>query len=282
MLTTMPYSRRDYAPKRFGGRGRYLGGVVQRRAKAVSARRYKLARPVRALVDRRINRKLETRSMFFKFRRTQWDNTPDTQARACQVFPIITQGDTRSERDGSKITLTSGWLKGVITIPSYDSATSNDRAAISFRLCVLSCKALKSYPEVQANWSGPGNLYTQLLKGDSTAQNPTGTMQDMWEAINTDMFTVHYDKVFNMQRGQLLNPGAGGVGTAHMPAVTRPFYIKLKCKNKVVKYSDFGLVEASNYAPFLVGWWAYQDGANPSNAAVPFIEYQSMYYFKDG
>ncbi len=277
----MPYDRSTYAPKRFRGRSRYLGGVVQRRRKAVSARRYKLAAPVRTLVDRRINRKIETKSMLLKYRRTQWRNAPDATARCIQVFPSIVQGDTRDAREGSKITLTSGWVRGMITLPSYDSSTSADRSSISLRLCMLSCKASHAIPDVQGNWPGPGNLYTQVLKGDSSASPPIGVLQDTWEAINTDMFTIHYDKVFHMNRGQLLNPGAGGVGTAHMPAIARPFYIKVKCKNKLVRYSDFGGVEPSNFAPFIVGWWAYTDGAAPSSAAVPFVEFQSMFYFKD-
>jgi len=277
----MPYSRRDYVPKRFGGRSRYLGGVVQRRRKAVAASRYKLARPVRTLVDRRIDRKIETKSILLKYRRTQWRNAPDAGQRCIQVFPSIDQGDTRDAREGSKITLTSGWVKGMITIPSYDSSTSSDRSSISFRLCMLSCKAARAFPDVQGNWPGPGNLYTQLLKGDSSASPAIGVLQDTWEPINTDMFTVHYDKTFVMNRGQLLNPGAGGVGTAHMPAVSRSFYIKVKCKNKLVRYSDFGQVEPTNFAPFIVGWWAYTDGAAPSAAAVPFVEFQSMFHFKD-
>lgn len=277
-----------YSRPRASTRSRYLGGVVQRRRKAVRTARLKLATPVAKLVDRRINRKVETKVAPFHYRRTEWDNLPETQARCCQLLRNILQGDDRSERDGSKISLQSMLVRGYIQIPCYDQPQSNDRSNIYFRLCCLSAKAQGFYPDVLANWSGIGNYYSQLLKPAETAQAPDGQVQDMWRDINRDAFTVHYDKVFNLSRGD-----AGGVvpipaETTWRKDVIKHFRFRLKCKNKLLRYStavDPGTpsesIQPQNFAPFIVGWWAYTNGAPASQAAVPYVEYYVNTRFKD-
>ena len=268
-------------------RSSYLGGVVQRRRKKVATSRLKLAKPVRTLVDRRIDRQIETKVLPFHFRRTQWRNVPDTQPRCCQLLANCLQGEQRNEREGSKIKLTSMNIQGYLQIPSYEEPGSSDRSNIMFRLCVLSAKSESYYPDVLANWSGPGNYFTQLLKPNSTADPPAGQNYDMWLDINRDLFTVHYDKVFDFSRGDQNGANVTPAATLWRPDKFKKFFIKLKVKNKLLRYateaspgSNEGL-QPTNFAPFLVGWWSYTNGAAPSNTPVPYIEYYVKTRFKD-
>lgn len=285
---TMPYGGPYGIPRKTTTRRKaYLGGVVQRRRKAVATSRLKLAKPVRALVDRRIDRQIETKCQPYHFRRTQWDNLPDVQARCCQILANIGQGDERNDRHGSKIKLTSLSLKGYIQIPSYESPGSEDRSNIMFRLCVLSAKSEHFFPDVLANWAGPGNFFSQLMKPASEATPVFGDNSDMWKDINRDLFTVHYDKVFDFSRGDANGQNISPVQTNWRPDKIKFFNVKLKCKNKVLRFADAtdpgtnDGINPSNYAPFLVGWWSYINGAAPSNTPVPYIEYYAKSYFKD-
>lgn len=283
----MPYARSAYPRPSFNTRRRYLGGVVERRRKAVATARLKLAKPVRKLVDRRIDRQIETKVLPFHYRRTQWDNVPDQQARCCQLLQNLIQGDQRDERNGSKIKLTSMNIRGYIQIPSYEEPGSADRSNIMFRLCVLSCKAEHMYPEVLANWAGPGNWFTKLLKSQADDTPPTGITNDMWKDINRDLFTVHYDKVYTFSRGDQNGNNITPAATLWRPDKMKHFFIKMKVKNKVLNYATEHTpgtnegIQPTNFAPFLVGWWSYTNGANAGNTPVPYIEYYVKTRFKD-
>ena len=265
----------------------YLGGVVQRRRKAVATSRLKLARPVRALVDRRIERQVETKVNTAYYRRTQWDNVPDTQDRCIPLFPNLTQGVDRNEREGSKIKLTSMYTQGYIQIPSYESPGSEDRSNIMFRLCVLSARSEHFVPDLLANWQGTGNYFDQLLKPKAESLPPSGNTIDMWNDINRDLFTVHYDKLFNFSRGDANGQNISPVQTNWRPDMIKFFKFKMKVKNKVLRYAQDTApgtndgIQPTNFAPFLVGWWSYTNGAPASNVRVPYVEFFTHVRFKD-
>lgn len=268
-------------------RGSYLGGVVQRRQKRVKTSRLKLAKPVRALVDRRINRNLETKMVAYHFRRTQIDNLPDIAARCWRLVPGVEQGDTRATRTGSKIRLQNLSINGYVQIPSYDASTSNDRSSIMLRLLCVTPKGYRFTPDVIATWAGPGNLYTQLFKTEAIATAPQGYWIDQYTEVNRDMFTVHADKRMVFSRGDMFNvPGAEGA--AWRPDLTKRFSFRVKCKNKIGHFAQVDEpgyagdpTEMQNFAPVLVAMWSFTNGAAPSAAACPFVEYLTKMTFKD-
>lgn len=281
----MPYARGGQ--KRYSTRDRYLGGVVQRRQKKVKTARLKLARPVRALVDRRINRTLETKCVAYHGRRTQIDNLPDVQARCWRLVPAISQGDTRATRTGSKVRLQSMTVNGYVQIPSYDASTSNDRSSIMLRLIAFTPKGYRFTPDVQATWAGPGNLYTQFFRTEAIALAPQGVWTDQYAEVNRDMFTVHADKRMVFSRGDMFNvPGAEGA--AWRPDMTKRFSFRIKCKNKIGRFAQIDEpgfagdpTEMQNFAPCLIAMWSFTNGAAPSAAACPFVEYLTKLNFKD-
>jgi len=282
----MPYSRRDYAPKRYNGRSRYLGGVVQRRGKAVSARRYKLAKPVRTLVDRRIDRKVERGATTFHLRRYQFTNliADAPLLRLHTIIPDIAQGDERNDRHGTSVRLTNLYIKGRIDVPADDNPLlgNDDRAEIYVRMFVLSCRNYKSLDDVVANWTAGDILNSRFFKNNASDSAPTGLYVDMLSDVNREAFIVHHDRVMKLDRslGYFPDPTSTS-GAATQRPVSREFKIPLKVKNKVLKYWDPSQVQPSNYQPFVCCLFAYGNGASPSLSAVPYIEYMSKVSFKD-
>lgn len=261
--------------------------VVRRRTKT-SLNRLKLNPTVAKLVDRRINAHDENHAVGLHYRRNQWANimTGATVGdRVVGILPTIPTASSRADREGAEVTLRSMIVKGMITIPADDTPYfgNADRADICLRLCCLSCKKYQNIATIQTNWLAGDLLFQKMLKPAQIANAPTGTNLDMWKPINRQVFTVHYDKVFNMKRGVCL-PAAqvppSDQGLSHMPAINKPFRIRLKVKNKKLYFNESTDQSPSNFAPFIVGWWSYTNGASPSVSAVPFVEHFTQTYFK--
>ena len=248
----------------------------------------KLNPTVARLVDRRINKKSEDHAVGLHYRRRLWANImtgATVTNRVVGLLPNIPTASSRADREGAEITLRSMVINGMITIPADDTPYfgNADRADIVLRLCCLSCKKYQNIDTIQNNWLAGDLLFQKMLKGAQIAQAPTGNVVDMWEPINRQVFTVHYDKVFHLKRGVCL-PAAqvppSDQGLSHMPAINKPFRIRLKVKNKKLYFNESTDQNPSNFAPFIVGWWGYSNGASPSTSAVPFVEHYTQTYFK--
>jgi len=262
--------------------------VVARRRTKVGINRLKLNPTVAKLVDRRINRDDETHSVGLHYRRSQWANimtAAQVPIRVTGLLPNIPTASSRADREGAEVTLRSMVVKGIITIPADDTPYfgNADRADIMFRLCCLSSKKYKDIDSIQSNWLAGDQLFSKMLKPAQIATPPTGTNLDMWKPINRQVFTVHYDRVFNFKRGVCLPASQvppSDQGLSHMPAINKAFRIALKVKNKKLYFNDSTDQEPSNFAPFVVGWWSYTNGAAPSASGVPFVEHFTQTYFK--
>lgn len=263
--------------------------VVARRRQKTGINRLKLNPTVAKLVDRRIDAHDETHSVGLHYRRAQWANimtAATVTTRVTGLLPNIPTASSRADREGAEVTLKSMVVRGMITIPADDTPYfgNADRADIMFRLCCLSSKKYKSISDIQDNWLAGDQLFSKMLKPAQIANPPTGTNLDMWKPINRQVFTVHYDRVYNLKRGVCLpadqTPPGSDQGLAHMPAINKPFTIRLKVKNKKLYFNESTDQELSNFAPFVVGWWSFTNGAAPSASGVPFVEHFTQTYFK--
>lgn len=229
--------------------------------------------------------------------RTQYNNASSTFADLRPVVPSVQQAaigtgpgavksDTIDARNGDSIRLTSLKVKGVITIPCYDSNQSEDRSLIACRLVCFSCKRYPCYRDMQDNWNTGEQLQRVFLREGAEPLGFDGSLARLWLPINSEVFTSHYDKTFYLNRGYLDKTSfsdltGSSASAAHMPNVYKPFNIRLKCKNKVLKYSTPTRTDPSNYGPQVYLMYAFVDGASPSVAAVPFMQYNSQMTWKE-
>lgn len=270
-----PYSRRNH------NAASKIQAVVRRKKVKNVTKNLKLSKPVAALVEKRIKSNQETNTTYLHFRRTQFANIPTGIQRAVQILPPINQGDSRIERLGSKLTLQSGYTKGLITIPADDNPIlgNGDRPDIMFRMMLVSPKQFDA-PQGWVN-QYVSNIFPNIFKPGDTGVAPAGTMIDMWQPINRDVLTVHFDKTFHLKRNYPFFPDPTSTsGATTQKPVSIPFTIKHKVKNKVLHYSGSGASVSCNYDPRLICTWAYTNGAAASASAVPFVEHWSQWYFK--
>lgn len=256
--------------------------IRKKQSNAKRTKNLQLNPVVKTLVDKRIKSDKELHSVGLHQVRRQIDNLPNTQQRVWQVIPDVTVGSSRSQREGAEIKMSSLKIQGCITIPADDNPilVNGDRADLTLRLLCLSAKKFKSFLQIQNNWSVLDQLYDKLLKPNAQSEPFVGMMTDIWQPINHDAFTTHYDKTFRLKRGIGYFPDpTSSSGAAHMPAINHPFTINLKCKNKKLTYQDAANDFQNNFAPFVIATWAYTNGQLPSGSGVPFVEYWSQMYF---
>lgn len=258
--------------------------------------KYELTKPMKDLVHKEINASDQTHEKMYQNpeRPVALPNIPASTTYLFNMLPSIVQaGDTastpsnRETRTGSQIRLNSFNIKGRVFIPVDSDTINNDRACLSCRLLIMSCKKYPIYADVAANWATGDNLRDKFLKLGSEENPFDGYQFGLDLPVNHDLFTLHHEKQFVLNRGVLQErtygnvPVTEGLGAAHMPFVYKYFNINLKVKNKILKFSDETSVVPTNYAPFAVLCWAYTNGAAPSIIRIPEIQFTNKLRWKN-
>lgn len=251
--------------------------------KAKPVKTLTMTKPMKELVNKEIDRGTDTNYDTFHLRRRQFSNRPidDPANRIMPVIPDLATGTLRNDRLGSHARILNLSIKGRIDIPADDNPLlgNDDRAQIYVRMFVLSTKVEKDINDVITQWIT--NYNDVLFKNNSSPSAPTGQYVDMLSSVNHDVFTVHHDKVYKMDRLYPFFPDPTSTsGASNQRPVSREFTINMKCKNKILRYNTPSSTQPRNYQPFVVCLFAYGNGATPSQSKVPFIEYMSKLVFK--
>lgn len=283
----MPYSHRyatatPFRSHRYSAAAK-IQSVVRRRQKRPKVQDLKLNPTVSKLVDRKIAAAETSHHAAYWFRRRQFSNRPqdDVTWRVNKIMPEIVDGTTRGNRLGAQIHLTGLNIKGRIDIPATENPAigNGDRANILVRQLVLSSKQFKDIDDIQANWLAGANLNSLFFKTGATGIPPSGFSIDQMYPVNREVFTVHYDKTFSLNR--YYNQGATGLSDTVQKTVEHKFNINMKVKNKCIKYASSTANQAENFCPFMVYMFSYGNGAQPSaTTEVPYCEYLSTCSFK--
>lgn len=270
--------------------------------KAIPAKekpKYDLSKPMKSLVVAEINKKEETHERFYQTVLQGLPNIPSDNAFIFRLLPDIQQagqldggGDpypnNRETRTGSNVRLMALNVKGRVFIPSSQSPESDDRACISCRFIIMSCKKLQNWDDIYSNWDAGHILYNKFLKNGAEEDGFDGYQFGLDLPINHDLMTVHVDKKFVLNRGNIekVNPTGipaptEGVGAARMPFALKYLNFNLKVKSKILKYQNENSDQPTNYSPFAVLCWTYTNGAAPSPVRVPSIQLNTKARWKN-
>lgn len=274
----LPGSRSAKVPK----------GLVRAKPPRKYQPKYKLSKPMSKAVEAKINANEETNERMYQTPLVGLPNIPNSTTTLFRLLPDIHQSGqdagggniypvNRETRTGTKVRLISHNIKGRVFIEPNNQPDENDRACISCRLLVVSCKKYPKYTDVLANWGGGNNIQNGLLRNGSEQDGFDGYQFGLDLPVNSELFTTHKDIKFMLNRGRLDKRTVApttteGLGIAHMPFVVKYFNFNLKCKNKHLLYSDEENALPSNYAPFAVLLWSYTNGADPSSVRVPEMQ----------
>lgn len=197
-----------------------------------------------------------------------------------QVLPNISSGDEENQRDGDQITVKKLTVKGYIRfspVPVGNIAFCQ----VGVRLMCLSLKKTSSW-DLATSTATP--IANSLLRRGGTTVGFSGQLSDLYNPINTDLFTVHGNKTFYLTQNQ--NNWATQVGYYSLDVKNqiKMFTFDIKMKNKKLKYDDntnSGLLP-TNSAPFLCVGYVYLNGdAGDSIVSNLGLHYQSVLRFED-
>ena len=296
----MPYIRKYAGPLRRGERSAKVPKAMKPKPPPKKyQKKYVLAKPMKALVTKEINKREETNERQYESRLSELPNIPDQQQHLFRCIPEIFQaaqidpgtGDpypaNRETRQGTKIRAMNLKVQGRIFLPVDSTTTDSDRACLSCRLLILSCKKYKKWDDVYSNWDAGSELQADLLKNGSESVSFDGYQFGLNLPVNDQLFTTHHDSRFLLNRGVINNysygnvPVTEGYGSSHMPFVIHYFKKSVKCKNKIVQFNDETSSMPTNFAPFALLLWTYTNGAAPSNTAIIKMQTQSQFRWKN-
>lgn len=202
-----------------------------------------------------------------------------------RIIPNIQKGVEENERIGEQINAKSLVLKGIMKFNYETQEGSPNMSNVAVRVM---CLSLKTSPSWQQSLSNMTNSLENLLRRGATTVPFKGYLEDIYSPVNTDLFTVHYNKVFYINQSYFVQIGTGGGPvSADLKNTVKFFTIKLKVKNKLLKYSNaFGANDdllPSNYSPFFIAGYSYLNGASPDGqeAAQLKITYNTELKYED-
>lgn len=186
-----------------------------------------------------------------------WSGIPTATSEMMALLPKIPQGDNREQRLGSKIKLKSNVTDFFFHMPPATDHTSV-YSSVACRLLVMSPKIIAKQSTLYANWAGGEALNAKYLRDGSTETRFYGDLNSLRYPVNTALFRTHADKRFTLNRGLIVTEGAAG--SANVPDSQKHIRISLKVKSKYLRFSDDGVVEADNFAPFALLLYAPCNG----------------------
>lgn len=133
---------------------------------------------------------------------------------------------------------------------------------------VLESRRYRSYYDANTQFI---NHLPDMIKTGDTVRGFTGLISDLYLPINREIYTVLYDKVHYITMEYLVS----SVGSTNLRDTTRMFNVRLKCKNKKLRYEDSLSNYPQNWGPFMAIGYAKMDGSAP-DVAVNGISLQNI------
>lgn len=196
------------------------------------------------------------------------------------LLPSIGQGVTQATRVGNQIRIVRNHIKGYINMLDYNASTNPMKCPIIVKMWVVSWK-LANPAFTQPSLT---EFSTFFQRGSSTT-NFTGGMLDMLRDVNSDAWTVHKTKTF-----ELSNAGAFNTSLNYNPISNQnpsgvwshKYSFNLGKYAKLLKYNDITPTSPTNKNLYLVIQTVRADGASVVAGNV-YCEnhFQNTLYFED-
>jgi len=247
--------------------------AVARKAKTLSS-----SRAFRVAVQKVVAANVESKQAFHSVTATNYNSGINSIGDAPRVLPSIAQGITDSTRIGDQLKSQLLTVKGAIVYnPSTGQYGTYGNSRLGVRMMIVQPRQYSNLDDVQSNAAAWLSL---LLKKGGTSVAFSGILSDLWAPINSDYIIKYYDKVFYMDAPYQ----ATAVGSTLMGRSTKMFSIKLKTRNKILKYDTnvSSGIQPTNYAPVLLLGYAHMDGSAPDTLTTAIqLSYDSVLNFED-
>lgn len=243
------------------------------------------AKSVAKIAQKVVNKNVEDKVMYQSTSESALVNFNSTISNIgdyMQLIPNCTSNADENGRVGDELTVKKFEVKGYIRFnPVFNMSTADPKACqVGVRMMILSLKKTASWDLVTST-STPLN---SLLRRGGTTVGFSGQIADLHNDINTDLFTVHHNKVFYMSQQFVGNSSTTGWFSSEIKDQIRFFKFSMKCKNKKLIYDDdtnSGLLP-TNYAPFMLLGYSFLNGSAADTVSTNLgLQLQSYIYYQD-
>lgn len=149
------------------------------------------------------------------------------------MLPAVSQGVAQSQRVGDQIRLMSNKISGYINLRPYNATTNPYVSPIIVKMWVVSWK----YANAQFTLPSLTDFSTFFQVGSSTA-NFIGNPLDMCRTVNTDVWTIHKTKSFELSVGGSYNIGTPVSGQNPSGVYSHKYYLDVGKYAKLLKFND--------------------------------------------
>lgn len=230
-------------------------GLRSRKVRTGVKRRARVNRRVATVgvVKRLLKRNAETKYASSYVEANVLHNSAIGSGDITRLVPSIVQGTNDNQRVGDSIKPLSLTVKGIVSMNSNYCDTNQ---VLLVRVLMLSAKNAKSWSLISATSASiASGLLAPNFEGGPLTQAFTGNTIELYQPVDTDMYNVHYDKVFRIAPSSASLEDAG---KEENPASFFRIWKKIKCP-ATLKYDD-GQAQPNNFAPFFCLGYAYADG----------------------
>lgn len=243
-------------PKKSAGRKRYARKYISKRKAVRRAKKSNFVKAVKAV----IHSQAEDKIAWYNGSLTKYNSTINTTADMVSVLPAISNGNTSASRIGNSIRGKSLNVRGHMRLDYLNTANQSNMTQVAVRLMVVSLKPAGQYTY---DTTSTAPLNSLLEKGGSVSAF-TGTLDDLYSNINTEVWTKHYDKVYYLTQSYINQPATAGlsaVATDPRNAI-KFFNIRVPCK-KLLRYDpniSAGLFP-TNFNPTILLGYSFLDNS---------------------
>lgn len=218
-----------------------------------------------------LHQQAETKAAFLAPTYQDYNSAISLSGDASRLIPNISIGTGDNARVGDQIRAQSIVVRGAVELKPQTNENTYDNRKIAVRLMVLTPKSYPTWDRITNNTS---SWMPTILKTGGVVKGFDGLTSDLFAPINTDAVTCHYNKVIYLNQPGIYSTGSGtnvAMTSVDQGNMIRFFKIKLRCKNKLLKYDsniDSGLTP-SNYSPVLcIGYALMDPGASPDTVTT--------------
>lgn len=190
------------------------------------------------------------------------------------IIPTVSQGVTVQGRIGDELKCKRIYVKGLVQI-DFNALSGQVYPAIvtSPTLYVrVMCIESKTY-------AAAGVQSTSIFKKNGSTFAPTAnTPMNLYDPIDTDTYTVHYNRVFKLQNSL----ATGSLQLYQNPNFScfKPFSFKLM-KNKKLIFDTNSNDTCLNHQPQLLAFACDPQGVWTGTGSPVVISYRSIMYYED-
>lgn len=223
----------------------------------------------------------ETKQAFLVQGTTDFNSGISGAGDCLKVIPNIVRGTADNQRIGDQIRATSVNIRMILQMLPQNIGQNDGVRKIAARVMVVTPK---SYPNWATASTNTSSWMPTLLKKGGTTTAFTGAIDDLYAPKNTDAITFHYDKVHYFNQSTYGQSTGSGLVAFTQDKLVRFLNIKLKCRNKLVKYDDnvdTGLTPV-NLGYFVVIGYVFVDGTSPDLVSTRIrAQYDATFNYED-